>query len=523
MAKVRVGTVEAIPSKRLYLSIIADYDLNRSVCELVDNALDNWVRTGRKKDLCVDIALDQSQQKIEVRDNAGGIKEDDLKNIVAPGVTGSVDTDHIIGLFGVGTKRAVVALAQNVRISTRFLNKRTLRIELDDDWVHDDNNWELEYYQVDDIEVGSTLIELSNVRYPLSDEGIAALCDHLSVTYAKFLVAGRVQLRVNHAELNPRLFEGWSYPPGYEPKNIITKVSFESETVSLEILSGLSSESSPGGGEYGVYVYCNDRLVGRAIKTFEVGFSRGAAGAPHPKLSLTRAIVSLNGVPRAMPWNSSKSDIDAKHPTFRAIRDSIVQAVSEYAKVSRVMMGRWEEEVFPYKTGDVEAVPLTALKALPKTLLPPPPRSRLQYGEKVEQKNKRIAKKKPWTIGLYEGIIGAHTLRYQKKLTTKNRQALILIDSAVEIAMKDFLVHESGHYYTDDELAKIMKSRHQVVTEVKKYKAFSTDLWKKLSWFYALRCKLVHERATAEISDAHIDDFTSVAETILHELHGLKF
>jgi hypothetical protein len=38
--KNQVGTVDAIPSKRVFLSIIADYDLNRSVCELIDNALD---------------------------------------------------------------------------------------------------------------------------------------------------------------------------------------------------------------------------------------------------------------------------------------------------------------------------------------------------------------------------------------------------------------------------------------------------------------------------------------------------
>lgn len=38
--KKQVGTIEAIPSKRLFLSIIADYDLNRSICELVDNAPD---------------------------------------------------------------------------------------------------------------------------------------------------------------------------------------------------------------------------------------------------------------------------------------------------------------------------------------------------------------------------------------------------------------------------------------------------------------------------------------------------
>ena len=37
--KKQIDTVDATPSKRLYLSIIADYDLNKAICELIDNAL----------------------------------------------------------------------------------------------------------------------------------------------------------------------------------------------------------------------------------------------------------------------------------------------------------------------------------------------------------------------------------------------------------------------------------------------------------------------------------------------------
>ncbi len=35
--EIEAGQIKATPSKRLFLSIIADYDLNRSICELVDN------------------------------------------------------------------------------------------------------------------------------------------------------------------------------------------------------------------------------------------------------------------------------------------------------------------------------------------------------------------------------------------------------------------------------------------------------------------------------------------------------
>jgi DNA topoisomerase VI subunit B len=110
--KTQIGTLEAIPSKRLFLSIIADYDLNRSICELVDNGLDVWVRRGKVGPITVSLILDCDQQRISVSDDAGGLPKAELSYIVGPGQTGSSADDETIGIFGVGTKRAVVALSQ---------------------------------------------------------------------------------------------------------------------------------------------------------------------------------------------------------------------------------------------------------------------------------------------------------------------------------------------------------------------------------------------------------------------------
>ena len=99
--KTRASTVDATPSKRLYLSIIADYNVNKALCELVDNALDIWVKNGRKEHLIVDITLDQNQQRVHVVDNAGGLAESELSYVVGPGHTGNVGSDETIGIFGV--------------------------------------------------------------------------------------------------------------------------------------------------------------------------------------------------------------------------------------------------------------------------------------------------------------------------------------------------------------------------------------------------------------------------------------
>lgn len=329
--KKQVGPLDATPSKRLFHSIIADYDLNRSICELVDNGIDVWVKGGKKSKISINIVLDKAQQTISVEDDAGGLPKEELNFIVGPGQTGTDPSEETIGIFGVGTKRAVVALAQEIKIKTRYKKNKTYQIDIDDKWIEDEN-WELPYYEIDDLNEGTTLVELQRLRVQINDRVITQLRDHLCATYAKFLENSSICLKINSEVLTPKFFDNWAYPPKYEPRHYKGILPTEdNDKIKVEAFAGLIRESSPGAGEYGVYFYCNDRLVARALKSFDVGFTRGFAGVPHPKVSLTRVIVFLNGKATSMPWNSSKSDISTKHLVFVAIHDWLLQVVKDSA------------------------------------------------------------------------------------------------------------------------------------------------------------------------------------------------
>ena len=194
--KTKIDTVNATPSKRVFLSIIADYDLERSICELVDNALDVWTRAGRKRQLEIRIDLDSTQQTIRVEDNAGGLPQSDLSYVVAPGQTGLSGDDTTIGIFGVGTKRAVVALAQDVKITTRHRKGSAHRVEFDDSWLNDDDDWQLPVYEVDDIPHRHTIIDLARLRSPVDNEVATRLKHHLGTTYAYVLKDAKLTLSV---------------------------------------------------------------------------------------------------------------------------------------------------------------------------------------------------------------------------------------------------------------------------------------------------------------------------------------
>jgi hypothetical protein len=515
------GKINALPSKRLFLSIISDYDLQKSICELIDNAFDNWVVNGRKKELTIKLDLNVDQQTISIEDNAGGLPKQNLKYIIGPGQTSNLPTEKIIGIFGVGTKRAVVALAQDVKIFTRYKKEPTYMVEFDDSWLEDEE-WELESYKVDNLCESSTYILLQRLRNKINDEKIKYLKKHLSKTYARFLSNKKVKLIVNKEKLEPKEFTNWAYPPDHLPQELNGYISAnDNKKVKVSILAGLTTESSPA-GQYGVYFYCNDRLIASHLKNFQVGFARGLAGLPHPSVSLMRVVVSLEGEAQLMPWNSSKSALSYDHHIFKALQPTLIQIVKHYTSLSRALEGLWSDQVFKFKSGKPKVRNDIDFAKIKKINLPPIPKSRPSFEDKIKKFNKKIESDKPWTKGIVGGIIAADVIS-KKKFDEKNRFALIVLDSTLEIAFKEFLVNDSNNNYSDSDLKRIFSKRYLVETEIKKYVSIDPRLWKKVKYYYNLRCKLIHERASVGISDSDINDYTKVVQTILKKLFNLKF
>src|SRR5712692_12075528 len=104
--KTEIEPIDGTPEKRMFWSIISDYDLKTGMCELVDNAIDLWTIAERPEKLSINITLDADRQLIAVHDNAGGVKHDELRLLIAPGGSRNDPDAEVIGIFGVGGKRA---------------------------------------------------------------------------------------------------------------------------------------------------------------------------------------------------------------------------------------------------------------------------------------------------------------------------------------------------------------------------------------------------------------------------------
>ncbi|EQD47544.1 hypothetical protein B1B_12296, partial [mine drainage metagenome] len=212
------------------------------------------------------------------------------------------------------SKRAVVALAEDVRIRTRRSgSQNTFQVEFDKSWIDDSDDWELVYYRVDPIPEGTTEVDLSRLRLALSKESVESLARHLGETYAVFLKRPDFTIKLGTEVVAAAEFADWSYLPEYPPRDYTGELTTaDGDKVHVRLRAGLMRHSSQV-GDYGVYLYCNDRFIVGALKDSSVGFVSGLLGQMHPSLSLLRAELWLSGPARAMPWNSTKSGLHQDH------------------------------------------------------------------------------------------------------------------------------------------------------------------------------------------------------------------
>lgn len=272
----------------MFWSIISDYNLKTALCELVDNALDIWMRNERAGVPKIQIALDADRQLISVTDNAGGVGYEDLKYLVAPGGSKNEPNAELIGIFGVGSKRAGIALGEQVEIRTRLRNERSLELDITKEWLVSED-WELAAYEIPDIPPSTTRIDISHLRRPFVKTDIGDLRAHLGQTYSWFIDKGCV-IDVNDAPVGSESFEKWAYPPNFAPRAAKFEADFGKDgKVLCEITVGLIRDRVPEEENYGAYFYCNHRLIVKELRSRDVGYNvPGEIGVPHPDASLCR-------------------------------------------------------------------------------------------------------------------------------------------------------------------------------------------------------------------------------------------
>ena len=117
----------------------------------------------------------------------------------------------------------------------------------------------------------------------------------------------------------------------------------------------------------------------------------------------------------------------------------------------------------------------------------------------------------PWVRGLADNLAAAKLL-LDSTLESRNRLALILLDSALEIAFREYLENVKKITGLDPE---DMKHREKLIKVVRKNSPITDADWTRLDFFYQLRCDCYHESASLTMNDSLIGEFYTLVSSVI--------
>ncbi len=322
--------VKASPTKELFIYMLTkDLVLVDAIADLVDNSVDGAKRLKHSEDYTdLFVHLEVTSQMFKITDNCGGMDVKTAREYAfcfgRP--SGMPSTDHSIGNFGVGMKRALFKLGRFFSVESHTKNSSFELEQNIEDWASV-SEWDFyfktanENLEVNNTNVGTT-ITVSNLYTGVSDEFsldnfLIRLREKLESVHQITMEKG-LKIKLNNTRLEfspPSLISSDLISPAFEEKEIVTE---DSKKVSVKIYAGLSM---PEPSKAGWNVYCNDRLILEANTDFITGWGIKF----HNDYARFRGFVFFDSLQSdLLPWNTTKNYIDSDLPLYRSVREDMI-------------------------------------------------------------------------------------------------------------------------------------------------------------------------------------------------------
>lgn len=343
MAKTDHGIEErranAHPTKAFFVRMLTrDISLEDCILDLVDNAVDAaWASvdatpTTLDKGEALEqfaIAVDIGSESFSITDNCGGISLDDAADYA---FTFGRDEfqgreDYTIGVYGIGMKRAVFKLGNEISIRSTTEADEPFAVPIDvKEWMADlEPIWDFDIESSEPLPEPGVEIRVSQ----LSEETATAFDDPAFVNRLRRIVARDYMLPLMQGltlKINGKPVEGWEITfktgSGFKP---MRELYHEGE-VAVEIFAGMNSDppntSEPRARESehrsGWYVLCNGRVVLVADRTALSVWGRDRFPSWHPQYEGFVGVVLFSSKhPELLPMTTTKNSVDVSSAIYR--------------------------------------------------------------------------------------------------------------------------------------------------------------------------------------------------------------
>lgn len=329
--------LNVIPSKHIFNALSRDISIKLAISDLIDNSIDNWMVNKLKRQL--KIVIEVSEKSIRIEDNAGGMDKESLSLLFLLGGTNRTGKTGVKGIYGVGAQRAFFTLGKDIVIKTKRQGKDGLKVILDDTWFTPDKikeTWSIEYAIDNSIKSGSTSIEITSLKKEMDVQSVRDLKREISLKHINELKSGKIEILFNDEAISETEFWQWAINEYAPPSKYVTELEVPKtkRILNLEITAGIMTQSW-GEDEYGITFIANGRVIFQNNLSSDVGFKKGHLGGRHPTINRFKAIVTVSGDNRDIPWNSPKNDLDVNHKMYKTIFGLTEQASYQYTSFLR--------------------------------------------------------------------------------------------------------------------------------------------------------------------------------------------
>ena len=334
------STVKVEPTKELFVYILTrDIAHDAAIIELLDNSVDGARRVAENPEelstFQVDIEFDNT--KFVIEDNCGGIPLNVAREYAFRfgRAEGMQPIPGSIGQFGVGMKRALFSFGKKYIVeSATEENWFRLEIRLDD-WMQDKSKWDFvlaDYGEFNDGKPVGTRIVVTDLFEDVArqfglDRFRIRIENEIQRKHSFFIDKG-LAVRVAGSTIPSerwQLISNDQFSPGYLKR----EYNDADAPVHARVYVGLN-RSNPT--EAGWYVICNGRLVLGADKSDKTGWGwqtpemDAASGSPryHNQFARFRGYILFDSDNAGhLPWNTTKTDIDADNSIWLDARETI--------------------------------------------------------------------------------------------------------------------------------------------------------------------------------------------------------
>lgn len=331
--------INAEPTKTFFVDMLTrDIPLEQAILDLIDNCVDGAKSIANGGDKPFDgriINLQFDAEKFKITDNCGGFSRTAAINYAFKfgRPAGAKRTDHSIGQFGVGMKRALFKFGNHFIVRSATIDDEWA-VEVDVPRWEDEDGWHFPWadFGLDDkINKNNpgTEIVVSNLRPEVGkrfstknfENEVIAL---IQSKHREFIAQG-ITVMVNGIHLAATSLGLFERDDGLSSGVRIIKFDEDSESpVNVKVIVAVA-ESSPR--QAGWYVVCNGRVIiesDRSDKTawgiVEAEGNRLLTPSYHNQYSRFRGVVYFDSSDSAkVPWNTTKTDVDQDSAIWQSV------------------------------------------------------------------------------------------------------------------------------------------------------------------------------------------------------------